>query len=58
MPADGWFEGVFLYQVHLHSQEVAEVMLKRDDLYERERTLVKLHQQVQVAPRSLLAAHV
>jgi hypothetical protein len=58
MSADGGFKGLFLDQIHLYPQEVAEVLLKCDDLDERERALVKLHQQVQVAPWSLLPAHI
>jgi hypothetical protein len=58
MSADGRFKGLFLDQIPLDPQEVTEVLLKYDDLDEWEGTRIKLHQQIQVAPWSLLPAHI
>jgi|SRR4029450_12154784 hypothetical protein len=58
MSADSGFKDLFLHQIYLYPQEVTEVLLKTDDLDERERARVKLHQQVQVTLWSLFPTHI
>ena len=48
MAANGGFENLPFHQIYLHSQQITEVVFKRNKLQESEWSVVKLHQEVQI----------